>query len=112
MKSHENSYPCGAVGYHWAGVMKMVGLGGVHHGPAVHEFPDPSHCSGCHHHGPRTMGALLGGVFGAVSFTDFITGASRREPAHCFRVSPVNTFILCVGMRVLMGCAAARSSAA
>ena len=45
---------------------------------------------------------LLGGVFGAVSFYDAITGASAMTGA-LFQVSPVNTFILCVGMRVLMG---------
>ena len=43
-----------------------------------------------------------GGVFGAVSFYDAITGASAMTGA-LFQVSPVNTFILCVGMRVLMG---------
>ena len=48
------------------------------------------------------LGALLGGVFGAVSFYDAITGASAMTGA-LFQVSPVNTFILCVGMRVLMG---------
>ena len=48
------------------------------------------------------MGALLGGVFGAVSFYDAITGASAMTGA-LFQVSPLNTFILCVGMRVLMG---------
>ena len=45
---------------------------------------------------------LLGGVFGAVSFYDAITGASAMTGA-LFQVSPLNTFILCVGMRVLMG---------
>ena len=48
------------------------------------------------------IGFLLGGVFGAVSFYDAITGASAMTGA-LFQVSPVNTFILCVGMRVLMG---------
>ena len=48
------------------------------------------------------MGAILGGVFGAVSFYDAITGASAMTGA-LFQVSPLNTFILCVGMRVLMG---------
>ena len=47
-------------------------------------------------------GAILGGVFGAVSFYDAVTGASAMTGA-LFQVSPVNTFILCVGMRVLMG---------
>ena len=45
---------------------------------------------------------LLGGVFGAVSFYDAVTGASAMTGA-LFQVSPLNTFILCVGMRVLMG---------
>ena len=48
------------------------------------------------------VGAILGGVFGAVSFYDAVTGASAMTGA-LFQVSPVNTFILCVGMRVLMG---------
>ena len=47
-------------------------------------------------------GMVLGGVFGAVSFYDAITGASAMTGA-LFQVSPLNTFILCVGMRVLMG---------
>ena len=63
-------------------VMKAIGLGSVPMGPAA--------------------GAVLGGVFGAVSFYDAITGASAMTGA-LFQVSPVNTFILCVGMRVLMG---------
>ncbi len=37
-----------------------------------------------------------------MSFYDAITGASAMTGA-LFQVSPVNTFILCVGMRVLMG---------
>ena len=67
---------------------------------------------GCHEDtlpiavGALTMGpaagAILGGVFGAVSFYDAVTGASAMTGA-LFQVSPVNTFILCVGMRVLMG---------
>ena len=80
-----------------------MGLGSVPCGPAVHELLTPSPLQwGCHHHGPPAVGALLGGVFGAVSFYDAITGASAMTGA-LFQVSPVNTFILCVGMRVLMG---------
>ena len=37
-----------------------------------------------------------------MSFYDAVTGASAMTGA-LFQVSPVNTFILCVGMRVLMG---------
>ena len=47
-------------------------------------------------------GAVLGGVFGAVSFYDAVTGASAMTGA-LFQVSPLHTFILCVGMRMLMG---------
>ena len=50
----------------------------------------------------KHSGVVLGGVFGAVSFYDAITGASAMTGA-LFQVSPLNTFILCVGMRVLMG---------
>ena len=47
-------------------------------------------------------GAWLGGVFGAVSFYDAITGGSAMTSA-LFQVSPVHTFILCVVTRMLMG---------
>ena len=70
-------------------VMKMVGLGSVPVGPLYMSFLTLPIAVGAITMGPA-VGALLGGVFGAVSFYDAITG-------------PVNTFILCVGMRVLMG---------
>ena len=73
-------------------VMKAVGLGSVPVGPLYMSFLTL----------PIAVGALLGGVFGAVSFYDAVTGASAMTGA-LFQVSPVNTFILCVGMRVLMG---------
>ena len=47
-------------------------------------------------------GAILGGVFDATSFIQALEGKSAMGAA-LFQVSPVNTFILCVGMRVLMG---------
>ena len=50
----------------------------------------------------EALDQIMGGVFGAVSFYDAVTGASAMTGA-LFQVSPVNTFILCVGMRVLMG---------
>ena len=46
--------------------------------------------------------AVLGGVFGAVSFMDAVKGASIMT-SSLLAVSPVHTFILCFGMRVLMG---------
>ena len=82
-------------------VMKMVGLGSVPVGPLYMSFLTLPIAVGAITMGPA-VGALLGGVFGAVSFYDAITGASAMTGA-LFQVSPLNTFILCVGMRVLMG---------
>ena len=82
-------------------VMKLVGLGSVPMGPLYMSFLTLPIAVGAITMGPAA-GAILGGVFGAVSFYDAITGASAMTGA-LFQVSPVNTFILCVGMRVLMG---------
>ena len=77
-------------------VMKAVGLGSVPVGPLYMSFLTLPIAMG------PAAGAILGGVFGAVSFYDAVTGASAMTGA-LFQVSPINTFILCVGMRVLMG---------
>ncbi len=82
-------------------VMKAIGLGSVPMGPLYMSFLTLPIAVGAITMGPAA-GAILGGVFGAVSFYDAITGASAMTGA-LFQVSPVNTFILCVGMRVLMG---------
>ena len=82
-------------------VMKLVGLGSVPMGPLYMSFLTLPIAVGAITMGPAA-GAILGGVFGAVSFYDAVTGASAMTGA-LFQVSPVNTFILCVGMRVLMG---------
>ena len=82
-------------------VMKAVGLGSVPVGPLYMSFLPLPIAVGAITMGPAA-GAILGGVFGAVSFYDAVTGASAMTGA-LFQVSPVNTFILCVGMRVLMG---------
>ena len=82
-------------------VMKAVGLGSVPVGPLYMSFLTLPIAVGAITMGPAA-GAILGGVFGAVSFYDAVTGASAMTGA-LFQVSPVNTFILCVGMRVLMG---------
>ena len=82
-------------------VMKLMGLGSVPVGPLYMSFLTVPIAVGAMTMGP-TAGAILGGVFGAVSFYDAVTGASAMTGA-LFQVSPVNTFILCVGMRVLMG---------
>ena len=81
--------------------MKAIGLGSVPMGPLYMSFLTLPIAVGAITMGP-VAGAVLGGVFGAVSFYDAVTGASAMTGA-LFQVSPVNTFILCVGMRVLMG---------
>ena len=82
-------------------VMKAIGLGSVPVGPLYMSFLTLPIAVGAITMGPAA-GAILGGVFGAVSFYDAITGASAMTGA-LFQVSPVNTFILCVGCRILMG---------
>ena len=82
-------------------VMKAVGLGSVPVGPLYMSFLTLPIAVGAITMGPAA-GAILGGVFGAVGVYDAVTGPSAMTGA-LFQVSPVNTFILCVGMRVLMG---------
>ena len=82
-------------------VMKAVGLGSVPMGPLYMRFLTLPIAVGAITMGPMA-GAVLGGVFGAVSFYDAVTGASAMTGA-LFQVSPLHTFILCVGMRMLMG---------
>ena len=82
-------------------VMKAVSLGSVPMGPLYMSFLTLPIAVGAITMGPMA-GAVLGGVFGAVSFYDAVTGASAMTGA-LFQVSPLHTFILCVGMRMLMG---------
>lgn len=82
-------------------VMKAVGLGSVPMGPLYMSFLTLPIAVGAITMGPMA-GAVLGGVFGAVSFYDAVIGASAMTGA-LFQVSPLHTFILCVGMRMLMG---------
>lgn len=82
-------------------VMKAIGLGSVPVGPLYMSFLTLPIAVGAITMGPAA-GAILGGVFGAVSFYDAVTGASMMTGA-LFQVSPVNTFVLCVVCRVLMG---------
>ena len=81
-------------------VMKAIGLGSVPMGPLYMSFLTLPIAVGAITMGP-VAGAVLGGVFGAVSFYDAVTGASAMTGA-LFQVSPVNTFILCVGSMVLV----------
>ena len=82
-------------------VMKAVGLGSVPVGPLYMSFLTLPIAIGAMVIGPEA-GAILGGVFGLVSFKDALTGGSVMT-STLFAVSPVHTFILCVVTRVLMG---------
>ena len=61
-------------------VMKAIGLGSVPVGPLYMSFLTLPIAVGAITMGPAA-GAILGGVFGAVSFYDAVTGA-------CFRSAP------------------------
>lgn len=82
-------------------VMRMIGLGRVPVGPLYMSFLTVPIAVGAILLGPLA-GGVLGAVFGALSFYDAITGVSVMTGAF-FAVDPLNTFVLCVGTRVLMG---------
>ena len=82
-------------------VMRMVGLGRVPVGPLYMSFLTVPIAVGAILLGPLA-GAVLGGVFGALSFYDAVTGVSVMTGAF-FATDPLNTFVLCVGTRVLVG---------
>lgn len=81
--------------------MKAIGLGSVPVGPLYMSFLTVPIAVGAIVMGPAA-GALLGGVFGLVSFKDALTGGSAMT-STLLSISFIHTFILCVGMRVLMG---------
>ena len=82
-------------------VMKTIGLGSVPIGPLYMSFLTVPIAVGAIVLGPLA-GVILGGVFGFVSFMDAIKGASIMT-SNLLAVSPVHTFVLCLGTRVLMG---------
>lgn len=82
-------------------VMKLIGLGSVPVGPLYMSFLTVPIAVGAILMGPM-CGTILGAVFGLVSFKDAVTGVSLMTGTF-FQISPVHTFILCVGMRMLMG---------
>lgn len=82
-------------------VMKLIGLGSVPVGPLYMSFLTVPIAVGAMTMGPAA-GAILGAVFGLVSFKDAMTGASAMTGVF-FQISPVHTFILCVVMRAIMG---------
>ena len=87
-------------------VMKLMGLGSVPVGPLYMSFLTVPIAVGAMTMGP-TAGAILGGVFGCVSFKDALAGGGMTGmfvmTGAFFQISPINTFVLCVVMRVLMG---------
>ncbi|MBR0139204.1 MAG: ECF transporter S component [Firmicutes bacterium] len=82
-------------------VMKAIGLGSVPVGPLYMSFLTLPIAVGAMLLGPEA-GALLGLVFGALSFKDALSGASLMT-SNLLLASPVHTFILCVITRTLMG---------
>ena len=82
-------------------VMKVVGLGSVPVGPLNMSFLTIPIAVGAIILGP-SAGAVLGLVFGLLSFKDGMSGSSYMT-AVFFQISPIHTAILCIGMRVLMG---------
>ncbi len=80
---------------------RLLGLGRVPIGPLNMSFLTVPIAVGAMLMGPW-QGAFLGAVFGLCSFWDAVTGAGGMTSIF-FGVSPVHTFILCVGMRTLMG---------
>ena len=81
-------------------VMKLIGLGSVPVGPLYMSFLTVPIAVGTMTMGPAA-GAILGAVFGLVSFKDALSGVGMT--GMFFQISPLNTFVLCVVMRVLMG---------
>lgn len=82
-------------------VMKLTGLSSIPVGPLVMTFTMVPIAIGAMLLGPAE-GAVLGFVYGCLSFYDAITGASGMT-GFFFQTSPVHTFILCVVTRTLVG---------
>jgi len=81
--------------------MWLLGLGQVPVGPLNMSFLTVPVAIGAMLLGPAA-GAVLGATFGFTSFWDAMTGRSVLT-GFFFGVSPLRTFLLCVGMRLLMG---------
>ena len=82
-------------------VMKLTGLSSIPVGPLVMTFTTVPIAIGAMLLGPLA-GGFLGMVFGFTSFYDAVTGKSVMTGIF-FQLSPVHTFILCVGTRILVG---------
>lgn len=83
-------------------VMKLCGLGSLRITPfLVMSFLTIPIAVGAMLLGPLA-GFVLGGAFGLLSLWDAMSGQSGMTVVF-FQTDPVNTIILCVGMRMLMG---------
>lgn len=82
-------------------VMKLTGLASIPVGPLVMTFTMVPISIGAMIMGPLA-GGVLGMVYGFTSFYDAITGASAMTGIF-FQLNPLSTFVLCVGMRTLVG---------
>ena len=82
-------------------IMRLTGLGSVPVGPLYMSFLTLPIAVGAMMIGP-IGGVVLGAVFGIISFWDAVTGGSAMG-SILFQISPVNSFILCIVTRILMG---------
>ena len=82
-------------------VMKITGLSSIPVGPLVMTFTMVPIAIGAMLLGPAE-GAVLGFVYGLTSLYDAMTGASAMT-GFFFQISPINTIILCVVTRTLVG---------
>ena len=82
-------------------VMKLTGLSSIPVGPLNMTLTMVPIAIGAMLTGP-VAGAVLGLVYGFTSFYDAVSGGSVMTGVF-FQLSPIHTFLLCVGMRVLVG---------
>ncbi len=82
-------------------VMKLLGISSIPVGPLNMTFTMVPIAVGAMLLGP-VGGGILGMIYGFTSFYDAVAGGSVMTGIF-FQISPVHTFILCVGMRILVG---------
>ena len=82
-------------------VMKLTGISSIPVGPLNMTFTMVPIAIGAMLLGP-VAGGVLGMIYGFTSFYDAVSGGSVMTGIF-FQISPVHTFILCVGMRILVG---------
>lgn len=82
-------------------VMKLIGLGSVPVGPLNMSFLTVPVAVGAMLLTPMA-GLVMGAVFGLASLYDAVSGASIMTGVF-FQIDPIQTVILCVGTRMLMG---------